>query len=91
VVLEVVLWRMCSDGEEYHALHWNMLSWFGVCTVVLRVFLFGCAERVVAWGFASGLGRAVVEHGIFGLMCGVVRACCLAFFGCWLGGSRGGD
>ena len=91
MVVEVVLWRTCSEGEGFHALHWNMLSWLGVCIVVLRVFLFGCADRVVVWGFTTGLGRAVDERGIFGMVWGVVGACCLAFFGCWLGGSMGGD
>ena len=59
--------------------------------MVLRGFLFGWAERVVAWGFTPWLGRAVVERGIVGLVYGVVGARCLAFFGRMLGGSGGGD
>ena len=41
VVLEFVLLRVWADGEGFHALHWNMLSWFGFCTRVLQGFLFG--------------------------------------------------
>ena len=39
-----------------HALHWNMLSWFEVCAVVLRGILFGWVGRVVALGFTPSLG-----------------------------------
>ena len=91
VVIEVVWSRACTDGEGFHALHWNMLSWLGACIMVLRGLFFGWAERVVAWGFTSWLGQAVVERGIVGLVCGVVGARCLAFFGRLLGGSDGGD
>jgi len=53
MVLEIVLLRTWADGEGFHALHWNMLSWFGFYTRVLRGFLFGWVERVVAGGFMS--------------------------------------
>ena len=39
VLLEFVLLRTWADGEGFHALHWDMLSWFGFCTRVLRGFL----------------------------------------------------
>jgi len=43
VVIEVVWSRACAYGEGFRALHWNMLSWLGVCIMVLRGFLFGWA------------------------------------------------
>ncbi len=79
-----------ADGEGFHALHWNMLSWFGFCTRVLRGFLFGWVEGVVAGGFMSWLGRSVVKRGIGEWVCGVVAAYCLAFFGGLCDGARGG-
>ena len=66
MVLEVVWSRASGVSEEFHALHWNMFCWLGACIMLLRGFLFGCAERVVAWGFTPWLRRAVVEHGIYG-------------------------
>ena len=81
MVSEVVLLRTWAVGEGFHALHWNMLSWFGFCTRVLRGFLFGLVVRVVAGGFMLWLGRSDVERGIGGWVCGVVASCCLAFFG----------
>ena len=41
VMLEVECLRVWSVGEGFHALHWNILSWFGFCTRVWRGFLFG--------------------------------------------------
>jgi len=41
VMLEAECLRVWSVGEGFHALHWNMLSWFGFCTRVLLGFLFG--------------------------------------------------
>ncbi len=55
-VLEVVWSRAGAEGEEFHALHWNMLSWFEFFTRVLRGILFGCGERIVVGGFMSWLG-----------------------------------
>ena len=34
--------RACNVGDGFHALHWNMFSWFGCCINGLRGFLFGC-------------------------------------------------
>jgi hypothetical protein len=73
--------RTWAVGDGFHDLHWNMLSWFGFCARVLRGFLFGWVERVVAGGFMLWLGRSDVERGIGGWVCGVVASCCLAFFG----------
>ncbi len=81
VVSEAVWLRTLSVGVGFHAWHWNMLSWFGSCTRVLRGFLFGWRERVVAEGFMSWLGRSAVERGMGGWMCGMVAAYCLDFFG----------
>jgi len=53
VVSEVAWLRMWSVGVGFHARHWNMLSWFGLYTRVLRGFLFGWVERVVVGGFTS--------------------------------------
>ena len=44
VVVGLITWAV---GDEFHALHWNMLSWFGCCTRVLRSFLLGWVERVI--------------------------------------------
>ncbi len=83
--------RTWADGEGFHALHWNMLSWFGFCIRVLRLFLFGWVVVFVAEGCMSWLGRSVVERGIDGWVCGMVVACCLAFFGgLCVGARRGG-
>ena len=62
VVSEVVWLRMWSVGEGFHVRHWNMMSWFGLCTRVLRGFLFWWVERVVAGGFISLLGRSIVKR-----------------------------
>jgi hypothetical protein len=59
--------------------------------MVLRGFLFGRVERVVAGGFMPWLGRVVVKSGIGGRVYGMVGACGLAFFGELFGGSGGGD
>ena len=91
MVLEFVLLRTWADGEGFHALHWNMLSWFGFCTKVLRGFLFGWVERVVAVCFMLWLGRAVIKRGICGWVCESVAAYRLVFFGGLFDGSRGGD
>ena len=64
VMSEVVWLRTWADGEGFHALHWNMFRWLGFCTRVLRDFLFGWVERVVAGGFVLWLGRLDVERGI---------------------------
>ena len=66
VLLEVVLLRTWADGEGCHALHWNMLSWFGFCTMVFRGLVFGWVERVLAGGFMPWLGRAVDKRGVGG-------------------------
>ena len=76
--------------EGFHALHWNMLSWFGEGIMVLRVFLILSVVRATEWVFSSILGCAVVDLGIF-CWCGVVRTCCVVLFGCWLGGSVEGE
>ncbi len=39
--------RACMVGEGFHALHWNMLSWFSCCINGLRGFIFGCVRRDV--------------------------------------------
>ena len=41
VVSKVVWLRTWVVGEGFHVLHCNMLSWLGLCTRVLRGFLFG--------------------------------------------------
>jgi len=43
-------------GEGFHARHWNMLSWLGLCIKVLRGFLIACGVRVVTGGFMLWLG-----------------------------------
>ena len=68
--------RTWAGGEGFHALHWNMLSWFGFCTRVLRGFLFVWVERVVAGGFMPWQGPAVVKWGLGGWVCGMVVAYC---------------
>ena len=83
--------RTWAGCEGFHALHWNMLSWLGFCIRVLRGFLFGWVERVVAGRFMPWLGRAVVERGGGGWVCGMVAAYCLAFFGGLFDGFGGGD
>ncbi len=83
--------RTWAGGEGFHALLWNMSSWFAFCTRVLRDFLFGWVERVVAGGFMPWLGRAVVKRGVGGWVCGMVAAFCLAFFGGLFDGSKGGN
>ena len=50
VVLVVVGLRTSAIGDGFHALHWNMLSWSGCCTKVLRCFLLGWVIRVVVGG-----------------------------------------
>ena len=58
--LGAVLWAVWSRvGVErggFHALHWNILSWFEFFNRVLRGFLFGRGERVVVGGFMLWLG-----------------------------------
>ena len=39
-VFEAVWSRAGAEGGGFHALHWNMLSWFEFFTRVLRGFLF---------------------------------------------------
>ena len=56
VVSEVVCLRTWVVGEGIHAMHWNMLSWFGFCTKVLRGFISGRVVRVVIGGFMLWLG-----------------------------------
>ena len=90
VVSEVVWLRTWAVGEGFHALHCNMLRWFGFCTRVLRGFLFVWVERVVAGGFMLWMGRSDGERGIGGWVCGVVASYCLAFFGGLCDGARGG-
>ena len=41
VLVVVVVLRTYVVGDGFHALHWNMLSWFGCCTNVFLGFLFG--------------------------------------------------
>ena len=91
MVLEAAWLRTWADGEGFHALHWNMLSWSVICNVVFRGFLLGWVERVAAGDFMLWLGRAVVERSIGERVCGALGACCLAFFGGLFGGSGGGD
>ena len=50
VVSETVWLRTWSVGEGFHALYWNMLSWFVFCSTVLRGFLSGREVRVVSGG-----------------------------------------
>jgi len=73
--------RTWAVGVGFHALHWNILSWFGFCTDVLRGFLFGRAVRFVAGGFMLWLERSDVERCIGGWVCDVVTSRYLAFFG----------
>ena len=61
MVLEVMWSTTWAVGEGFHNLHLNMLSWFGICTMVLRGFFFAWVERVLAGGFMPWMGRAVVS------------------------------
>ena len=45
--VEIVCRNAGSDWGGFHALHWNMLSWPGVCRLVLRGFLVGSSRGVV--------------------------------------------
>ena len=67
-----------------------MLSWFGFFARVLRKFLFGRVERVVAGGFMWWLGRSVVKRGVGGWMCGMMASYCLAFIAGLCDGVGGG-
>ena len=78
-------------GEGFHALHWNMLSWFGFCTTVLRGFLFGRVVRVVSESLMFCMGRSDVGRGIDGWMCDVVTFRCLSFIGGLCVRARGGS
>ena len=68
-------------GDGFQDLHWNMLSWFGCCTKVLRCFLLRCVVRVVVRGCMLCLGRAGVAGFVGEYVCGVVASRCRAFFG----------
>ena len=81
VVSEAAWLRTWSVGEGFHALHWNMLSWFVFCPTVLRGFLFGREVRVVSGGVILWMKRSDVGRGIGGWVCGLVTTRCLAFFG----------
>ena len=72
--------RTWAVGEGFHALHWNMLGWFGVCTRMVRGLLFRWVVRVVAGDFMLWLGRSNVDRGIGGWVCGAMASCCLVFF-----------
>ena len=50
VLLVVVGLRTWAVGDGFHALHWNMLSWFGCFAKVLRGFLLGW----VVWAVVGG-------------------------------------
>ena len=49
--------RACVVGDGFHALHWNMFSWFGCCINVFRGFLFAWVVRDVVGGWILCLGR----------------------------------
>ena len=58
MVLVVVGLRTWAVGDGFQTLHWNVLSWFGCCSEVLRVFRLRWVVRVVVGGCMLGLGRA---------------------------------
>ena len=67
-------------GEGFHALHWNMFSWFGGCIDGLRSFLFGCVGRVVGgWILCFGRVGVVWVEGRWGSRAGESHS--LGFFG----------
>ena len=47
MVVGLITWAV---GDGIHALHWNMLSWFGWCTKFLRGFLLGWVVRAAVGG-----------------------------------------
>ena len=91
VVSEVVWLKTWAVGEGFHALHWNMLSWFVFCSRVLRGFLFGRVVRVVFGGIMLWMERSDVGRVIGGWVCGLVTSRCLAFFGGLCVRARGGS
>ena len=91
VASEVVWLRTWVVCEGFHALHWNMLSWFVFFSTVLRGFLFGRVVRVVSGGVMLWMNRSDFGRVIGGWVCGLVTSCCLAFFGGLCVRARGGS
>ena len=80
IVAGVVL-RAFMVGDGFHALHWNMFSWFGCFVWVLRGFFFGWVERDVGGGWGLCPGRVVVGWVLGGWGSMVCGSDTLGFFG----------
>ncbi len=54
----VVGWKARAASDGFHALHWNMFSWFefGGCMGVLHVFRRGWVVLCMIGGCMLGLG-----------------------------------
>jgi len=68
-----------------------MLSWFVICSKVLRGFLLGREVRVVSGGVILWMERSDVGRGIGGWVCYGVASRCLAFFGGFCVRAEGGS
>jgi hypothetical protein len=73
--------RVCLVGGGFHALHWNMFSWFGCRSNVLRGFLFRWVGRDVVGGWILCIGRTGVGWVLSEWVSRVGRSHCLGFFG----------
>ena len=73
--------RACLVGDGFHALHWNMFSWFGCRSNVLRGFLFRWVGRDVVGGWILSIGRTGVGWVLSKWVSRVGRSHCLGFFG----------
>ena len=82
--------RACIAGDGFHALHWNMFSWFGCRSNVLRGFLFGWVERDVVGGWILCLGRFGVGWVLGEWVSRVGRSRSLGFFGGFCDSMGGG-
>ena len=82
--------RACMAGDGFHALHWNMFSWFGGCINVLRGFLFGWGRRDVVGGWILCLERFGVGWVLGEWVSRVGRSRSLGFFEGFCGSMDGG-
>ena len=90
VLMGVVVLRACMVGDGFHALHWNMLNWFGCFINVFRGFLFGWVVRDVVGGWILCLGLFGVGWVLGGWVSVVSKSHSLAFFGGCCGSTGGG-